>query len=468
VDDGDPDYMPPQRRLRPRQKRPFEEDLSDPAHALLAGGMRMGDRVASLIDNNKVKKGDVGTVVGPCADESASDPSHRVCVDFGEDKGRANYLAKFHLEHALLAGGYQKGDRVVSLIDKNTIKKGDVGTVLGSCTDDSAADKADRVSVDFGEGKGRASMHAMLQLEHVLAGGFHTGDRVVSLVNFNKRDGHFRRAAAVISKGELGTVVGPCTNKSAADKSARVSVDFGEGKRRANYLNYLAIHLEHAPLAGGYRKGYHVVSLVNYDKISKGDMGTVVGPCADESAADRAERVSVDFGEGKGRANMHAMLQLEHALLAGGFRKGDRVASLVHYNKISKGDVGTVIGPCADQKAADKAERLSVNFGEDSKDKGRTNMHAFELELLAPSDLAENPFFHVLETKKYHVCRTVSDGRGDQISFDLPAGWDRKAGQRVLCTAQLFDSFRSRSLLTIQYPCPWKHPAQLSLLFYLY
>jgi hypothetical protein len=65
----------------------------------------MGDRVASLIDNNKVKKGDVGTVVGPCADESASDPSHRVCVDFGEDKGRANYLAKFHLEHALLAGG---------------------------------------------------------------------------------------------------------------------------------------------------------------------------------------------------------------------------------------------------------------------------------------------------------------------------------------------------------------------------
>jgi len=46
--------------------------------------------------------------------------------------------------------------------------------------------------------------------------------------------------------------------------------------------------------------------------------------------------VSVDFGEGKGRANMHAMLQLEHALLAGGFRKGDRVASLVHYNKTTR------------------------------------------------------------------------------------------------------------------------------------
>ena len=70
--------------------------------------------------------------------------------------------------------GVLKGDEVASLMDCNDerrlrtrrkptrhkrhskISKGDVGTVLGACDDESKSDKADRVYVDFDEGKGRA------------------------------------------------------------------------------------------------------------------------------------------------------------------------------------------------------------------------------------------------------------------------------------------------------------------------
>ena len=46
-----------------------------------------GDRVRSLIEHNKVTKGDVGTVLGPC-ESTAADKADRILVDFGEEKGR--------------------------------------------------------------------------------------------------------------------------------------------------------------------------------------------------------------------------------------------------------------------------------------------------------------------------------------------------------------------------------------------
>jgi hypothetical protein len=77
--------------------------------ATLAGGYRKGDRVKSLLDfqfvganakNCKISKGDIGTVVGPCEEESIADKVDRVFVDFGADKGRCHFLAKSGLEHA--------------------------------------------------------------------------------------------------------------------------------------------------------------------------------------------------------------------------------------------------------------------------------------------------------------------------------------------------------------------------------
>ena len=72
-------------------------------------------------------------------------------------------------QHALV-GGWRKGDRVSILVDHAavSISKGDVGTVVGLTTSgprSDGADKADRVLVDFGEGKGRLNCLAKTQLE---------------------------------------------------------------------------------------------------------------------------------------------------------------------------------------------------------------------------------------------------------------------------------------------------------------
>ena len=143
--------------------------------------------------------------------------------------------------------------------------------------------------------------------------------------------------------------------------TALASSERGGGRGDAPCPNHRPALDVLAPLAGGYRKGDRVASLIDYNTISKGDVGTVVGPCSDDGAATKAERVCVDFGDGKGRANYKATSQLEHAPLAGGYRKGDRVASLIDFNTISKGDVGTVLGPCEDKNGV---ARVRVDFGD--------------------------------------------------------------------------------------------------------
>ena len=52
-------------------------------------------------------------------------------------------------------------------------------------------------------------------------------------------------------------------------------------------------------------------SFIAHGKVQKGDVGTVVGPCSDNAAADKADRVEVDFGDGKGRLNILAKTQVE-------------------------------------------------------------------------------------------------------------------------------------------------------------
>jgi hypothetical protein len=50
---------------------------------------------------------------------------------------------------------------------------------------------------------------------------------------------------------------------------------------------------------------------VGLNKISKGDVGTVTGPCDDMTLPDKADRMVVEF-EGQGRANF-LKSQVEHA-----------------------------------------------------------------------------------------------------------------------------------------------------------
>ena len=65
-------------------------------------------------------------------------------------------------KEALKALGWSVGDACVSLIDHGSInlKVGDEGKVLGPCNNASLADASERVSVDFGSGKGKLNMLA--------------------------------------------------------------------------------------------------------------------------------------------------------------------------------------------------------------------------------------------------------------------------------------------------------------------
>ena len=211
---------------------------------------------------------------------------------------------------AVLAGGYRKGDRVASLIAHEKVSKGDVGTVVGPCSSD-ATNKADRVHVDFGPG-GKWDFIASTQLKHeVLAGGYRKGDRVASLIAHEK-----------VSKGDIGTIVGACNNESLTNPADRVNVDFGPGGR----FNFFANQLKHEVLAGGYRKDDRVASLIDHEKVSKGDIGTIVGPCNNESLTNPADRVLVDFGPG-GRFNFVAESMLQRATAAAGNAPKEKAAA---------------------------------------------------------------------------------------------------------------------------------------------
>ena len=74
------------------------DQQANPTKDWLAGGYQKGDLVRSLIAFQKVQKGDVGTVDGPCVDTS-KDKAHRVSVVFGGDKGKLNMLVKTQIQH---------------------------------------------------------------------------------------------------------------------------------------------------------------------------------------------------------------------------------------------------------------------------------------------------------------------------------------------------------------------------------
>ena len=145
-------------------------------------------------------------------------------------------------QHAELAGGYCKGDQVVSLIDHDNICKGDAGVVTGPCVNETVSVREQRLLVDFGDGKGLLNIIASTQLKHApLVGGYCKGDKVVSLIDNEN-----------ICKGDAGVVTGPCVKETLSDREQRLLVDFGDGKGLLNII--ASTQLKHAPLAGGYCK----------------------------------------------------------------------------------------------------------------------------------------------------------------------------------------------------------------------
>ena len=61
---------------------------------------------------------------------------------------------------------------------------------------------------------------------------------------------------------------------------------------------------------------------------------------------------------------------------AGGLYRGDSVRSRIEHKNVTKGDIGTVLGPC-ESADADKADRILVDFG---GEKGKVNILKTEVD----------------------------------------------------------------------------------------
>ena len=121
----------------------------------------------------------------------------------GGNKGRVLPGTASIMETDTIPGGYHRGDKVVSTVDhqaaKGTIKKGDVGTVLGA-----GSGKWDgRVLCQFANFSANIAMTlATIEKEGgAIPGGYHRGDKVVSTVDHQAAEG-------TIKKGDVGTVLG--------------------------------------------------------------------------------------------------------------------------------------------------------------------------------------------------------------------------------------------------------------------
>merc|ERR1719296_288886 len=138
-----------------------------------------------------------------------------------------------------LAGGWVKGDLVVSkIVHNNVLGKGDEGVVRGPSSNPSAQDAGDRVCVSFGTQKGNINMLASSQIKGVkLAGSWIKNDVVISKIKHRE-----------IEVSDKGTIVGPSSNPKAPDADKRVCVDFGNTK---GTLNMLATTQIEQPLPGG-------------------------------------------------------------------------------------------------------------------------------------------------------------------------------------------------------------------------
>ena len=265
------------------------------------------------------------------------------------------------LKHAPLAGGFEKGDCVVSKIahsdGQGELKVGDVGTVDGPCSNSSCSDASERLHCSFPSISIDIPASA---LKHApLAGSFAKGDRVVSMVAHSGVHGELK-------VGDTGAVEGPCSSSGCLDARERLHCSF---RRGVISMNMLPSELKHAPLVGSFAKGDRVVSKIGYSgsaetaELKVGDVGTVDGPCSNPSLSRASERLHCSFPS---ISIDMPMSMITHAPLAGGFRKGDRVVSMVAHSdvhgELKVGDMGAVEGPCSNSGFLDARERLHCSF----------------------------------------------------------------------------------------------------------
>jgi hypothetical protein len=216
----------------------------------LPGNYKPGDQIISTIDfswpgNLSLAVGDVGEVTGP-ATEAALDKDQQVRCRFPNNPDVNVFLGQIKLRG--VAGGFNVGDRIISLLTNEFVQRGDEGEVVGPAHEPrplQAGVDAELERAGTAEARGREPLgvravatHGVERIRCLFENGCEMDVNVCDIMN--RLPGRFKPGDAVVSLireawpgglkleiGQLGEVLGPASDV-AVDKDRQVRCTFPE------------------------------------------------------------------------------------------------------------------------------------------------------------------------------------------------------------------------------------------------
>lgn len=264
------------------------------AEAVIPGGYHVGDAVISQVTQffptgESVNYGDMGTVLGPCADSDHPQASGYLLCTFPkclEVNMLLIHVASSGYER-VIPGGYRAGDTIVSQVTMifpsgDAVMYGDVGRVMGPCSDPSKSNADRRVNCAFPTCAGIDLLTDNLAKpgeELPIPGGYKAGDSILSQVTQVFPNGD------KVSYGDKGIVLGPCLDREDPNAPRTVRCAFTTCPRVDMLLHCICHPGALRPIPGGFAVGDAVESKVNVAAskttgVAKGDIGRVLGPCS--------------------------------------------------------------------------------------------------------------------------------------------------------------------------------------------
>lgn len=243
----------------------------------LPGGFKPGDKVISTIDYSwpgglRLASGDVGEVMGP-ATEAALDRDQQVRCKFPTNPDVNVFRTQIKLRG--VAGGFNIGDPIVSLVTSNGLVRGDEGEVIGAAqgarvlhgaplpalpivAEDAVAENAEVDLPLLADGLAAGTVQAVSVVERIrcrftngteedvnvcdicarLPGSFKPGDAVVSLIS------EIWPGGLKLDIGQIGEVLGPA-GEAAVDRSRQVRCMFPENPDVNIFIDQIRPHSFH-------------------------------------------------------------------------------------------------------------------------------------------------------------------------------------------------------------------------------
>lgn len=186
--------------------------------------------------------------------------------------------------------------------------------------------------------------------------GYNVGDKVRSKI-------HYSHENLSVDVDDIGVVLGGC---GPHDRGERVVCKFpNHGALRVRRTEINPVGVSSSTLPCGFCVGQELVSIINFDwpggdKVMVGDIGAVIGQGPTNS------QVHCKFPSNPNVFIQSTEVELRSDFEAGGcgYKRGDKVESLIHHNggsgcSVTAGDIGEVLGGCGPR---DRDSRVVCKF----------------------------------------------------------------------------------------------------------